>query len=95
MPNSPDDFEVVDTSSVEFAKRGRKSNIDPQLVAKLATLKPKQALRVGSLKVDMKSADYKTEKARVSAQLRNAARSAGLAKFDIRWTLDGTPTVCC
>lgn len=95
MASSNDDFEVVETSSVQFAKRGRKSNVDPQLVAKLATLKPKQALAIKSMKVDMKSADYKTEKARISAQLRTAAKSAGLTKFDIRWTLEGVPTVCC
>lgn len=94
MASSNDDFEIVESSAISFAKRGRKSNVSPALVSKLATLKPGQALSVKSMKVNMSDSNYKTEKSRVSAQIRTACRTANLATFDIRWTLDGTPTVC-
>lgn len=94
QPNKDDDFEIVDPSSVQFAKRGRKSAVNPELTAKLKTLKPGQALSVKSMTIDVKSADFKTAKARVSAQLRTACRSVGIDDFDIKWTLNGTPTVC-
>ena len=94
MASSNDEFEVLETSNIQFAKRGRKSNVSPTLVAKLSTLKPGQALSIRAMKVDMTAPDYKTEKSRVSAQIRTACRSAGLKSFQIRWTLDGTPTVC-
>ncbi len=94
QPNKDDDFEIVDPSEVQFAKRGRKSVVNPELTAKLKTLKPGQALTVKSMTLDTKSADYKTAKAKVSAQLRTACRAAGIEAFDIKWTLNGTPTVC-
>lgn len=88
-----DDFEIVEASSVQFARRGRKTKVDAELVGKLKGMKPGQTAMVRKMALDPKSADFKTAKARVGSQLRNACTSAGLKGFAIRWTLDGVPSI--
>lgn len=88
-----EDFEIVDSSSVSFARRGRPSAVNPLLIEKLKTLPVGKAMRVGSMRLDANASDYKTAKARVSAQIRTACKAAGLKSFDIRWTVEGVPLV--
>lgn len=91
MSKSSDDheFEIVNESELEFAKRGRKSQADPAIVKAIAKLAPGQVLAVRKLKVDPKD---KSRKATVSAQLRSSGLAAGV-KVDIKFTIDGVPTI--
>ena len=86
-------FEEIKESEVTSVKRGRKANIDPALVAAIATLKPGKAIRVTSAKLDPSAPTYKTDKARVSATLRGVCRAAGHAKYGIAFTPDGIPQI--
>lgn len=90
---SSTDFEIVDSSSVSFARRGRPSSVNPALIEKLKSLPAGKAMAIKGMALDPKSADYKRDKARVSAQIRTACKAANLQTFDIRWTLDGIPMV--
>lgn len=95
-PNDKGDdneFEFIDSSEIEFVRRGRKSNIDPTLVAKLSTLPKGKAVALTSLRQDPKAQTYKTDKARVSSQIRTACQSAGLDSFRILWSPQGVPQV--
>ncbi len=91
MSKSSDDheFEIVNESELQFAKRGRKSQADPAIVKAIAKLTPGQVLTVKKLKVDLKD---KSRKATVSAQLRSCGTEAGV-KVNIQFTIDGVPTV--
>lgn len=81
------DFTVISSDEMDFVPRGRKSTVAPELVKAIAGLKGKQALRLDSLR-----ASERKDKARVSAQIRTAAKQA---KQDviIRWTRTGIPQV--
>lgn len=83
------EFEIVNESELNFAKRGRKSSSDPAIVAMIAKLAPGQVLAIKKLRVDMTD---KALKAKVSAQLRSAGTQAGV-EVDIKFTIDGIPTV--
>jgi hypothetical protein len=87
-------FQIIDEAELEFVQRGRKSNADPELVDALRKLTKGKALSVASEKVDMTSpvAVVKTEKARVSANLRSAGKLAGV-KIAIRWSPTGVPQI--
>lgn len=87
------DFEIVDSSTVSFVKRGRKSSIDSALVAKLKTLKKGETVLIRKLAQNANDSDYKTVKGRVSAQLRAACREAGMSTYSIRWSSDGVPMI--
>lgn len=91
MSKSSDDheFEIVNESELNFAKRGRKSQADPAIVKMMAKLTAGQVLAIKKLTVDPKD---KSRKATVSAQLRSCANEAGV-KVDIKFTVDGMPTV--
>lgn len=91
MSKSSDDheFEIVNESELNFAKRGRKSKADPAIVKEIAKLTPGKVLAVKKLKVDLKD---KSRKATVSAQLRSCATLAGV-EVNIQFTTDGVPTV--
>lgn len=89
------DFEFIDASAVSFVRRGRKSNIDEKLVTALKSLKKGNAVAIKSMSVDMTDPDFKTEKARISSQLRKACELAGLTKFSVRWSPVGVPQVIC
>lgn len=88
-----DDFQIIDPNSIQFAKRGRKSMVDPEIVAKLRTMKAGQTAIFPSMKVDPNSPDFKTAKSRISSRLRSACGSAGIDQFDIKFTVDGVPTL--
>ena len=87
------DFEIVDASSVQFVKRGRKSIADPKLVNALKGLGKGKAMVITPLRQDPKSATYANDKARVASQIRTACKSANLSDFSIRWSPDGVPQV--
>jgi hypothetical protein len=87
-------FQIIDESALEFVQRGRKSNADPELVDALRKLTKGKALAVPSEKVNMKAEALivKTEKARISAGLRQAGKLADV-KIAIRWSPEGVPQV--
>lgn len=91
--NDDFDFEIVDPESVQFAKRGRKSNVDPKLIEALTKLPKGKSMKIGSMKVDTKASTFRTDKARISAQIRTACANANLKNFQIRWSTDGVPFV--
>lgn len=91
--NGNDEFEILDSSAVTFARRGRPSSVNPLLVEKLKSLPAGKSIAIKSMAHSPSSPEYKKHKARVSAQIRTACREAQLKKFDIRWTLDGVPMV--
>jgi hypothetical protein len=86
------EFEIVNESDLNFAKRGRKSNVDPKLAQAIAKLPAGKVLTLPSFRVDLKGKDAKTRKATLSAMLRATAKSVGV-KVRIAFTLDGIPTV--
>ena len=87
-----DEFQIVSETDLEFSKRGRKSTVSPSLVSAIAKLRKGQGLKLTGMTVDPKSPKAKTEKARVSAQIRQAGKMAG-KKVAIRWSLNGIPQV--
>jgi len=90
MSKSDDhEFEFVNESELRFAKRGRKSQVNPEIVAQIKKLTVGKCLTIKSLRVDPKD---KSRKATVSAQLRSSAKVAGV-EVDIQFTIDGVPTV--
>lgn len=91
-PNE-DEFQFIDSSDIQYVRRGRKSNIDPTLVAMLAKLPKGKAVALPNLKQDPGADTYKTDKARISSQIRSACVSAGVTGFRILWTPTGVPQV--
>jgi hypothetical protein len=92
--NSEDnEFEIVDANSVNFAKRGRKSNTDPNLVEFLKTMPKGNTVAIRKMTLDPKAVNYKIDKARVSSQIRVACEQANLDTYRIRWSTDGVPFV--
>ena len=89
-----DKYQIIDETALEFVQRGRKSNADPELVDALRKLTKGKALAIASQKVDMKAEALivKTEKARISANLRSAGKLAGV-KVAIRWSPVGVPQI--
>lgn len=85
-------FEFIGDDELEFTSRGRKSTVPPQLVEALRKLTPKQALKLTSFSVDMKSAKAKTDKARYGAIIRSASKQANVT-VSIMWSLSGVPQV--
>ena len=92
MPKS-EETEFLDASEIEFVRRGRKSNIDPDLVNLLARLPKGKAVALNSLRQDPTHPDYAGIKSRISAQVRSACKSAGLTDHSIRWSPSGVPQV--
>lgn len=93
-PNDDDfSFEIVETNSIQFAKRGRKSNVDPKLVEALSKLPKGKAIKISKMSLDTKANTFRADKARVSAQIRTACANANLTNFRIRWSVDGVPFV--
>lgn len=86
------DFEVVSEDTLEFSKRGRKSQVNPALVEAISKLRKGQALKLSGMRVNLSDPKAKTEKARVSATIRQAGKQAG-KKVGIRWSTNGIPQV--
>lgn len=92
--DNSNEFEFIDANEIEFVKRGRKSNVDPKLVTMLSQLPKGKAVAIPSMKADPSAENYKTEKARISSQIRSACNQANLNQFRILWTPNGVPQVC-
>ena len=98
-PSNADDnaddfeFEFVDANEISFVKRGRKPLADPELIKYLSNLPIGQALRIRKMQADPKAANYTTEKARISSQIRTACKAANLKTFRILWSPEGIPQV--
>lgn len=86
-------FEEIPEDQVRGVPRGRKSNVDPALIEAFRKVKAGKAIRIPSQALDPKSATYKTDKARISATLRTAMRSAGHSSISIVWSPEGVPQV--
>jgi len=96
MPASKDDdFEIVNPSEIEFVKRGRKAQVNPELVARLSTLSKGQtmAIKKDDFKADPKSDTFAKDKARISSQIRAASVAAKVKKISINWNAQGVPFV--
>ena len=87
-----DEFQIVSETDLEFSKRGRKSTVNPALVAAIAKLKKGQGLKLTGMTVNPNSPKAKTEKAKHSAQIRQAGKQAN-KKVAIRWSATGIPQV--
>lgn len=87
------DFEEIGDDEVRGVPRGRKSNVDPALVEGLRRLVKGKAIRIPSQTLDPTADNYKTEKARVSAMLRTAMRTAGHDDFSIIFSPEGVPQI--
>ena len=94
MANDDDfDFEIIPENSVQRTPRGRKSNADPRLVKALSKMTRGQTARIDALALNPASPDYKTEKARLSANIRSAGKLAGHEKVGIVFSPSGVPQV--
>lgn len=87
------EFEIISEDEIEKSPRGRKSNVDPKLVAALGGLRKGQAVRITQMQLDPTAQKYATDKARVSAQIRVAMKSAGHKDFSIIFSKAGVPQV--
>lgn len=87
-------YQIIDESELEFVQRGRKSNADPELVDALRKLTKGKALALPSEKVDMSSPEkkVKSDKIRISTNLRSAGKLAGV-KIAICWSPTGVPQI--
>ena len=81
------EFQVIKADEMEVTPRGRKSTVSPELVKAIAKLGPKDALVLNGM-----TATTKKDKARVSAQIRGAAKQAK-REVGIRWSRAGVPQV--
>lgn len=91
--NDDNDFEIVEANSVEFSRRGRKPKADQKLIDFLKTMPKGKTVAIRKLALDPMSANYKTDKARISSQIRTACQKANLDTYRIRWSTDGIPFV--
>lgn len=92
-PSNSGDFEFINAEDISFVKRGRKSNVNPKLIEALKTLTKGKAIAIKSFSLDTNAENFKTEKARISSQIRSACVEANLTHFSIRWSPNGTPQV--
>lgn len=86
-------FEIITEDQVKKVPRGRKSSVDPALVAGLRTVKVGQIIKVTTMQCVPASKDYGKDKARVSATLRSALKQAGFKQWKIEWSPEGVPQV--
>lgn len=93
MATNSEEFEFIKAEEVSFVKRGRKSQVDSALVSALKSLSKGQAIAIKKFSLDTNAENYKTEKARISSQIRSACSAANLTNFSIRWSPNGVPQV--
>lgn len=86
------DFEYIDEGDIEAVKRGRKSEVPAELVEALKACPSGKAVALKRYAYDPMADDYKSYKARVSAQFRSAGKAAGL-KVTCVWSPAGVPQV--
>jgi hypothetical protein len=93
MSKGNEEFEIVDPSTIEFVKRGRKASLNPNLIQALKALSKGQTIALKGLQQNPDSETYKNDKSRISSQIRSACESAGHKKYRINWTAQGIPCV--
>ena len=93
QPNGGNEFEIVNSSTISFVKRGRKSVVDSALTDQLKKLTKGNAMVIRKYQQNPKSATYANDKARVASQIRTACKNAGLVGFHIVWSPEGIPQV--
>lgn len=89
------DFEIIDESEIVSVKRGRKAEVNPELVQLLTSLPKGKAIRANKYAFPNPSAnaeEYKKYRAKVSASMRTAGKSAGL-QVGFSWSPDGVPQI--
>jgi hypothetical protein len=86
------DFEVIEETELEFVPRGRQSLVPQELVSAMAKLGKGKALKLTGMQVNPTAKTFKTDKARISATIRQAAKQAKCEVL-IRWSTSGIPQV--
>jgi putative alpha-1,2-mannosidase len=86
-------FEFIDENDIESVKRGRKAQVDGEMVAFFAKAKVGQSIKVAvlALSTEMTKAEADKEKAKHNAKIRSHAKAAGWAKVAIKWDIKGFP----
>lgn len=88
-------FEIIDESEMEFAKRGRKSNLNPEFIEQMKKLQIGKlyAIREFQIVGETDKEIIKTKKSGIAMKLRSALRQANRQEFQIKWTTDLIPCV--
>jgi hypothetical protein len=95
-------FEFINENEMEFAKRGRKSNLDEkfvnsvkEMIKKNDSVAKKQFVIISSLAIPSDLTDIKeikNYKAKVAAMLRTLAKNLGYGS-EIRWHKETVPAI--
>jgi len=98
MPEENDselNFEIIDESEMEFAKRGRKSNVNPEFIEQMKKLQigKMYAIREFQIIGETDKEKVKAKKSAIAMKLRSALRQANRQEFQIKWTTDLIPCV--
>jgi hypothetical protein len=93
QPQSTPAFEIVDADSLSFVKRGRKPNLDSNLVELLRQIPVGKAGILKHLQQNPQAPTYANDKARIASSIRTACKAAGMTGFSILWSPDGIPQV--
>lgn len=98
MPKEKDSelsFEIIDESEMEFAKRGRKSNVNPEFIEQMKKLQIGKlyAIREFQIVGETDKEIIKAKKQAISMKLRSALRQANRQEFQIKWTTNLIPCV--
>lgn len=93
--NSELSFEIIEESEMEFAKRGRKSNLNPEFIEQMKTLQIGNlyAIREFQIVGETDKEIIKAKKQAISMKLRSALRQANRQQFQIKWTTNLIPCV--
>lgn len=88
-------FEIIDESEMEFAKRGRKSNVNPEFIEQMKKLQigKMYAIREFQIIGETDKEKVKAKKSAIAMKLRSALRQANRQEFQIKWTTDLIPCV--
>ena len=92
MKGSEMDYEVIEETELEFVPRGRQSLVPQELVNALLKLGKGKALKLTGMQVNPTAKTFKTDKARISATIRLAAKQAKCEVL-IRESTSGIPQV--
>ena len=98
MPKEKDSelsFEIINESEMEFAKRGRKSNVNPEFIEQMKSLKVGQMYAIKEFQIigETDKEIIKAKKSAISMKLRSALRQANRSEFQIKWTTNNIPCV--
>ena len=85
----------IDESEMEFAKRGRKSNLNPEFIEQMKKLQIGKLYAIREFQIigETDKEIIKTKKSGIAMKLRSALRQANRQEFQIKWTTDLIPCV--